>query len=143
MRTIRLLAILFVAALWTQAMAAAAPSPSQLRMVIVVSRHGVRSPTHPTELQAYAAQTWPAWSGKPGNLTEHGAALMQQFGAYYRRTYGAAGPQDGPCGRDYFGRQRQSGRQDCGDEGGRSQRVSDAGRDRRNHKGAALKKARL
>jgi len=59
-------------------------------MVIVVSRHGVRSPTHPAELQAYAAQTWPAWPGKPGNLTEHGAALMQQFGAYYRRTYGAA-----------------------------------------------------
>ena len=42
-------------------------------MVIVLSRHGVRSPTHPTELQANAAQTWPAWPGKPGNLTEHGA----------------------------------------------------------------------
>ncbi|MGA8796106.1 MAG: histidine-type phosphatase [Candidatus Cybelea sp.] len=90
MRSIRFIAILFVAALWTQAAAAAAPPPSQLRMVIVVSRHGVRSPTHPTELQAYAAQTWPAWPGKPGNLTEHGAVLMQQFGAYYRRTYGAS-----------------------------------------------------
>jgi 4-phytase/acid phosphatase len=89
-RIIRLLAIVFVASLWTQAMAAAAPPASQLRMVIVLSRHGVRSPTHPAELQAYAAQTWPTWSGKPGNLTEHGAALMQQFGAYYRRTYGAA-----------------------------------------------------
>ncbi|HLY03010.1 MAG TPA: histidine-type phosphatase [Candidatus Cybelea sp.] len=88
MRAIRLTAILFVAALWTQAIAAAAPPPSQLRMVIVLSRHGVRSPTHPAELQAYAAQTWPTWSGKPGNLTERGALLMRQFGAYYRRTYG-------------------------------------------------------
>jgi len=87
-RAIRLTAILFVAALWTQAIAAAAPPPSQLRMVIVLSRHGVRSPTHPAELQAYAAQTWPTWSGKPGNLTERGALLMRQFGAYYRRTYG-------------------------------------------------------
>jgi 4-phytase/acid phosphatase len=57
-------------------------------MVIVLSRHGVRSPTHPAELQAYAAQPWPAWPGKPGNLTERGALLMQQFGAYYRRLYG-------------------------------------------------------
>ena len=88
MRSIGLIATLFVAALWTQAAAVAAPPPSQLRMVIVLSRHGVRSPTHPAELQAYAAQTWPAWPGKPGNLTEHGALLMQQFGAYYRRTYG-------------------------------------------------------
>ena len=87
-RSIGPIATLFVAALWTQAAAVAAPSPSQLRMVIVLSRHGVRSPTHPAELQAYAAQTWPAWPGKPGNLTEHGALLMQQFGAYYRRTYG-------------------------------------------------------
>lgn len=73
-----------------QATAAAAPPASQLRMVVVVSRHGVRSPTHPAELQAYAAQPWPTWSGKPGNLTERGALLMRQFGAYYRRVYGSA-----------------------------------------------------
>ncbi len=58
-------------------------------MVIVVSRHGVRSPTHPAELQAYAKQPWPAWSGHPGYLTPRGALLMRQFGTYYRKIYGA------------------------------------------------------
>ncbi len=66
----------------------AAPSASDLRMVVVVSRHGVRSPTHPAELNPYSRQPWPAWSGHPGDLTERGALLMRQFGAYYRRVYG-------------------------------------------------------
>jgi 4-phytase / acid phosphatase len=70
---------------------ARAQEASRLTMVLVLSRHGVRSPTHPTELQPYAAQTWPSWSEtKPGYLTAHGAALMRQFGAAYRRTYGTA-----------------------------------------------------
>jgi 4-phytase/acid phosphatase len=63
---------------------------SGLRMVIVVSRHGVRSPTHPDELTAYASQPWPKWSGQPGNLTDRGALLMRQFGAAYRHLYGPA-----------------------------------------------------
>jgi 4-phytase / acid phosphatase len=70
---------------------AATQQPSTLAMVVVLSRHGVRSPTHPTELQAYAAQPWPSWSEvHPGYLTPHGALLMRQFGAYYRRFYGDA-----------------------------------------------------
>lgn len=52
-----------------------------------MSRHGVRSPSHPSELNAYARRPWPAWSGKPGNLTPHGAALMKQLGTYYRHEY--------------------------------------------------------
>lgn len=68
----------------------AAEPPSRLTMVVVISRHGVRSPTHPSELNAYAAQPWPTWSPiKPGYLTPHGALLMRQFGAAYRRVYGA------------------------------------------------------
>ncbi|MBV8197455.1 MAG: histidine-type phosphatase [Candidatus Eremiobacteraeota bacterium] len=62
----------------------------ELRMVVVVSRHGVRSPTHPDELAAYARQPWPKWSGTPGDLTARGASLMQQFGAAYRQRYGPA-----------------------------------------------------
>ncbi len=82
-----------LAALLSSSVAQAQPvmtpqSSSDLELVIVVSRHGVRSPTHPDELKAYASQAWPAWSGKPGNLTERGATLMRQFGAYYRRVYG-------------------------------------------------------
>ena len=73
----------------TVAWSAPAAQSSSLRMVVVLSRHGVRSPTHPTELQAYASQPWPSWSGQqPGYLTPHGASLMRQFGAYYRRYYG-------------------------------------------------------
>lgn len=68
--------------------ASAAVSPAELRMVVVVSRHGVRSPTHPNELQAYAKDPWPAWSGHPGNLTTRGALLMRQAGEYYRSFYG-------------------------------------------------------
>jgi 4-phytase/acid phosphatase len=85
--------VVFLAAVLSCSAAQAQPamSPqnsSDMTMVIVVSRHGVRSPTHPDELKAYASQAWPAWSGKPGNLTERGAVLMRQFGAYYRRIYG-------------------------------------------------------
>lgn len=84
----------FIAALLlacTSAGDAATPAQqSSVRMVIVVSRHGVRSPTHPTELQAYARDPWPTWSGTPpGNLTARGASLMEQFGAAYRSLYGA------------------------------------------------------
>jgi 4-phytase/acid phosphatase len=57
----------------------------------VVTRHGVRSPTHPDELAPYAAQAWPAWEVKPGYLTPHGAELMRQFGSYYRKFYDAQG----------------------------------------------------
>jgi 4-phytase/acid phosphatase len=69
--------------------ATTAQPSSRLVMVVVLSRHGVRSPTHPTELQAYAAQPFPAWATvRPGYLTAHGALLMRQFGGYYRRYYG-------------------------------------------------------
>jgi len=67
-----------------------AEQPSRLMMVVVMSRHGVRSPTHPAELNAYAAQPWPAWPAeKSGYLTPRGAILMRQYGAYYRRNYGS------------------------------------------------------
>ncbi len=85
----RLVALLAVALLSCSAGPALADAPqsSGLRMVIVLSRHGVRSPTHPAELQAYARQAWPSWPDHPGNLTGRGALLMRQYGAYYRREY--------------------------------------------------------
>jgi 4-phytase / acid phosphatase len=72
------------------AVTASAPAQqTRLTMVVVMSRHGVRSPSHPLELQAYAAQPWPSWSGLHGGyLTARGTVLMRQFGAYYRRYYG-------------------------------------------------------
>ncbi len=87
------LIFVFVAAITCASAISSSSAPSQqssrLAMVVVLSRHGVRSPTHPTELQAYAAQPWPAWSGiHPGYLTARGSLLMRQFGGYYRRFYG-------------------------------------------------------
>lgn len=62
---------------------------SDVKTVVVVMRHGVRSPTHPTELQPYARDKWPAWEVQNGYLTPHGALLVKQLGTYYRRTYSA------------------------------------------------------
>jgi 4-phytase / acid phosphatase len=59
--------------------------------VLVVTRHGVRSPTHPSELAPYSTRAWPTWEVKPGYLTPHGALLMRQFGTYYRHVYQSAG----------------------------------------------------
>ncbi|MGB8908777.1 MAG: histidine-type phosphatase [Candidatus Cybelea sp.] len=85
----RLLTLLFVFLFVASAAPASSAPASRLLMVVVMSRHGVRSPTHPLELQAYAAQPWPSWSGLHGGyLTARGAVLMRQFGAYYRHFYG-------------------------------------------------------
>jgi len=53
--------------------------------VVIVSRHGVRSPTGKLdELNRYSRLPWPVWSVLPGYLTEHGAQLMNMMGAYDR-----------------------------------------------------------
>jgi 4-phytase/acid phosphatase len=70
---------------------AAVDATSSLRLVVVVSRHGVRSPTDPTELTPYSARPWPTWSVAPGDLTPHGAAAMTLLGRAYRETYAAEG----------------------------------------------------
>jgi 4-phytase/acid phosphatase len=70
--------------------AAQGVTPSDLRMVVVVMRHGVRAPTHPSELNAYSAQPWPKWNVPGGYLTPRGALLMRQFGRHYRAMYGSA-----------------------------------------------------
>lgn len=58
---------------------------AHLKFVLVLTRHGVRSPTWTNErLDEYARDPWPKWDVKPGELTPHGKLLMKQFGAYYR-----------------------------------------------------------
>jgi 4-phytase / acid phosphatase len=64
----------------------------ELRLVVMVSRHGVRSPTGKTDqLNQYALEPWPAWSVPPGYLTAHGAHLMTLMGAYDREQLAAQG----------------------------------------------------
>jgi 4-phytase/acid phosphatase len=66
--------------------------PTTLRFVIIVNRHGVRSPTgSPEQLNQYSAQPWPKWDVPPGYLTAQGAELMTIFGAYYRSYFAQQG----------------------------------------------------
>ncbi|MBB4127597.1 4-phytase/acid phosphatase [Xanthomonas translucens] len=87
----RLAALLLLAAAAVPAAAAArasANAPAQVRLSIVVMRHGVRAPTQdPQALAKYAAQPWPQWPVAPGMLTAHGAAGMQALGARYRKRW--------------------------------------------------------
>jgi 4-phytase/acid phosphatase len=54
--------------------------------LVIVSRHGVRTPiTPPSQLAHWAAAPWPDWKQPEGSLTPHGAALARIMGAYYRR----------------------------------------------------------
>jgi 4-phytase/acid phosphatase len=72
--------------------AKAAVEKDKLEFVVIVSRHGVRSPTgKPGQLNPYSSQPWPVWSVAPGYLTEHGAHLMTLFGVYDRAQLAAQG----------------------------------------------------
>jgi 4-phytase/acid phosphatase len=65
---------------------------AKLEFVVILSRHGVRSPTgSAAQLNAYSAALWPAWSVAPGYLTAHGYQLMQIFGAYDRMQLSSEG----------------------------------------------------
>jgi 4-phytase/acid phosphatase len=64
----------------------------KLRFVVILSRHGVRSPTgSPEQLNQYSAQPWPKWDVPPGHLTPQGARLMTIFGSYYRSYFAQQG----------------------------------------------------
>lgn len=89
------------AAAQTRPASSAEQENEQLKFVLVLTRHGVRSPTAKTDkLNAYSAQPWPQWNVPPGHLTERGGQLMVLFGGYYR---------------EYFAQQRLLHRTGCGD----------------------------
>lgn len=65
--------------------ATTATADSELRYVVYLSRHGVRSPTgKPEAYKQYSNAAWPEWPVQPGYLTPHGYRLMELFGAYDR-----------------------------------------------------------
>jgi 4-phytase/acid phosphatase len=71
---------------------AAPPAAAELRFAVIMTRHGVRSPTWKTErLNQYSTEAWPDWGVQPGDLTPHGKALMELFGAYDRAYLAHAG----------------------------------------------------
>jgi 4-phytase/acid phosphatase len=75
----------------------AAQQPSgKLVRVVMLSRHGVRSPTQSTEAlngwrQPPLTPAWPDFGVPPGYLTPKGQVLVQEMGAYYRQYLDKAG----------------------------------------------------
>jgi 4-phytase / acid phosphatase len=65
---------------------------AKLQLVIVLSRHGVRSPlTSQADLDKYSAAPWPKWEVAPGILTAHGYQLMKLFGTWDRTKFSGEG----------------------------------------------------
>ena len=65
--------------------AQASSDDAELKYVVYLSRHGVRSPTGKSvQYNQYSTAPWPAWDVPPGYLTPHGFHLMELFGAYDR-----------------------------------------------------------
>ena len=73
---------------------------SQLIFALVLTRHGVRSPTSSVgKLRQYSANEWPQWEVPPGYLTPRGGQLMTLFGRYYRAYFSENGLlQQSGCG---------------------------------------------
>ncbi|MCC7327091.1 MAG: histidine-type phosphatase [Burkholderiales bacterium] len=68
------------------------PEDEALQKVVVVSRHGVRTPTaSAAELADWAAQPWPVWNPPRAALTPRGAVLAKVMGRWYREYAGAQG----------------------------------------------------
>jgi 4-phytase/acid phosphatase len=64
----------------------------RLKFVLVLVRHGVRSPTWTdARLDEYSKDPWPQSDVAPGILTPHGRTLMAFFGTYYREYFAAHG----------------------------------------------------
>ena len=65
------------------------PGDEVLQKVVVVSRHGVRTPTAPAaELANWAGQPWPERSQPLAALTPRGAVLAKIMGRWYREYAG-------------------------------------------------------
>ena len=84
------------------ALAAAAPADlaaaPALEKVVMVSRHGIRSPLRSVAVfQALTKRGWPAWPVGPGEMTEHGARDLALMADYLRGVYTAAGALTNAC----------------------------------------------
>lgn len=82
---------LLVAALTVAIGAApAAAQELQLERAVLLSRHGVRTPTKSLDdMDKHVVTPWARWPAglKPGDLTPRGAELMALMGGYYRVLY--------------------------------------------------------
>jgi 4-phytase / acid phosphatase len=84
--------------------ASAQPAGADLQMVVVLSRHGVRSPlTKQSDLDKYSAAPWPKWNVAQGIQTDHGDQLVKILGGWDRMHWSAEGLFDatGCAGADH------------------------------------------
>ena len=91
---VRLFSVIAIFLAMSVAISGAADTASapKLRFAVILTRHGVRSPTWtPQNLNAYSSEPWPDWGVPPGNLTPRGNKLMTLFGSYYRLYFADAG----------------------------------------------------
>lgn len=87
-----LLTLLPIAASAQAIAASKADDGSELRYVVTLNRHGVRSPTGKTsQYNLYATGTWPEWPVPPGYLTPHGFHLIELLGAFDRMEFAKQG----------------------------------------------------
>ena len=64
----------------------------QLERAVLLSRHGVRSPTQSNaELDRQVTTPFPVWKVAPGDLTPRGYELMKYMGSFYRVVYSGLG----------------------------------------------------
>ncbi len=88
MKLLRLIPVLLLAGL-PAVEAAEAPV---LEKVVLVQRHGVRSPTKPPAAYGkFSAEAWPDWPVGPGELTPHGAENIRLMAAWLRGHYAGLG----------------------------------------------------
>jgi 4-phytase / acid phosphatase len=83
-----------LAALFSASVGRADPSTpgDELKLVIILSRHGVRAPLMDNEAMAkYASQPWPKWEVAPSIQTPRGNQLIALMGDYYRQRFMASG----------------------------------------------------
>jgi 4-phytase / acid phosphatase len=76
-------------------------SDSDVRFVLILSRHGVRAPLDSQQdFGRFSAEAWPKWEVAPGEITPHGKEQMKLMGAYYRERYIKEGLLSGEPAKD-------------------------------------------
>jgi 4-phytase / acid phosphatase len=82
------MALIACTALWTAQNA----SGDELRLVIVLTRHGVRAPFNSNDRMAkFASQPWPKWEVAPLIQTPRGNLLIAYLGDYYHARFARDG----------------------------------------------------